>query len=161
MDEQLRKHVSEIIEGGAGERLGESPYLPVLRLESDARLGVDAQGRWVLVPAGASELVAFGPGAEPRFVEVVELDRDDFEHQVSDQANALGLDAVAVLLSFPAVPLIRSLLQSESSHVLRLALEWLLPSELREARAEIDAVAANRLLPQAVRDLARRLTVPE
>lgn len=160
MVDQLREKMAEIVETGVGEQLGDARWVPLTQLDSGARVGLDGQAGWVTERPTTSELHRFSPDAAPHFAEIVEWSRDDFEERIGASARALGLDPEAVVFSFPAVALVRALLDRPSVHFVRLALLWLVPSEFREARAEIVAVATNRGMPKVVRDLAQRLTVP-
>lgn len=140
--------------------MGSERFVPLAPLESGATIGLDVHGGWVIHRTDLG-LAHWAEGDEPRFTEAVELRRHQFEERLAAGAAAAGLPAEDVVLTFPSVPLVRALLHKRSAHVCRLALLWLLPSELRELRADIAAVAADTQLPRAVRDLAARLVVPE
>jgi hypothetical protein len=152
-------------EAGTAEALGEWRFVPVLELPSGARLALSlTQGGgdgavWLSVEEG--RVTAFAPGSELGFVEPLEQPRAAFESALEEGALAAGLPGEAALFSFPVLELARALLARGQPYFSRLVLLWLLPSELRPLRREIAAVAANDELPAALRDLARRLVVPE
>jgi hypothetical protein len=152
--------VARVLAAGGGECCDDERYLPLAQLESGAVIGLDAAGRWVTFRPDLG-LVRWGDGNEPRFTEAVETKRETFESQLAASAVAAGLDGDAVVLAFPSVELVRALLQKRSVLVCRLALLWVLPSELRELRSDIAEVASDKYLPRAIRELASRLVVPE
>ncbi len=160
MDESLREQVAALLEEGKAESVGEESFLPIATLESGMRLGLDAEGRWVAHPAGGERLQVFESGAEKVFHEAVEMPRADFEALLERGVTELGLPET-VAWSFPAVELVSAMLEMRSPHMVRLALQWPLPSELRELRPLIVEAAESGIMPNAVRDLARRLVVPE
>lgn len=148
---------------------GELSFLTLLEAPTGRAFGLswvtegEAPPRWAyrdgaaVVPCDA-EAVAAG---ERRFVELLERPRHDVEDALDAAAGRHGLDVGALLRSLPSVPWIRAVLASRHDHLCRLALGWLLPSELREARDAIVAVAADDKLQIAVRQLAERLVVAE
>ena len=75
-------------------------------------------------------------------------------------AGERGLPAQDVMFSFPAVELVGAIIATRSKYLSRMALLWLLPSELRALRSEIKAFADDTSMPIALRDLAKRLVVP-
>jgi len=62
-----------------------------------------------------------------------------------------------IVLAFPSISLIRAVLAHRSAYMWRLALLWLLPSEVRELREEIQRVGQERDAPRSVKDIAERL----
>lgn len=148
---------------------GEEAFLILLDAPTGRPFGLcwvtegDAPPRWAyrdgasVVPCDA-EAVA---GGERRFVELLEVPRREVEDALDAAASRHGLEVGALLRSLPSVPWIRAVLASRHDHLCRLALGWLLPSELREARDAIVAVAEDDKLQIAVRQLAERLVVAE
>jgi hypothetical protein len=159
MASELLSALAALVAAGDAETLGKHHYVPVFTLDSGARCGLVEDGRWAL--AEGDNLVLFGDGDERAFVEVVEHRRSDVDERIELGAKALGLSVDQVLFSFPAVELTRALLATRSGHFVRLALEWLLPSELRSLRGEIAAVAADPHFQTSLRDLAQRMVVGE
>jgi hypothetical protein len=157
LDPTVRARLAAVLDEGRVEDVGGARFLPLVELASGARLGLDEVGRWALAEAEATELRPVVPGAERTFVELCEQPRRELEARIEAAAGALGFSADALLASLPSVAIVRSLLGLRSAHVVRLALLWLLPSELRELRVEIAAVAADERHPRAVRELAARL----
>jgi hypothetical protein len=155
----LRQRFDELAEAGDTESFGERRFISLYTLESGARCGIVEDLGWAL--AHGPELVRFAPGTEKRFVEVLEQARADFEAGLEHGAVNKGFAAQDLVWSFPAIELVRALLATGSPHFTRVALLWLLPTELRELRAEIERAADDARLPDAVRDLARRLVVPK
>jgi hypothetical protein len=164
----LATQLAALVAGDRAEAIGQERFVPVLELSSGARLaltvGVDSatgpgEPAWLIVEDG--KVTAFTPASAIAFVEPLEQPRGDFDAALERGAAAAGLPGEAVLFSFPAVELARALLARGQPYFSRLVLLWLLPSELRPLKAEIAQVAQNDELPQAVRDVARRLVVPE
>ena len=161
MNEKVSARVIEILLAGGGEKVKDLSYVPLVVLESGTKYGLNEKGEWVAHRTGTTDLMTFGPGTEPQFCEAVEQKRGDFDQMLSDRAQALGFDPDATVLSFPSVEFVRDLLHRQSILFTRLALLFLLPSELRELRADIREVSANQGMPRPIRDLANHLTVPE
>lgn len=160
MDEStLRAEIRARIDEGRGESGDGAAWLPLLTLESGARYGVDADLHWI-VAAPDSAPTRLEPATLHLLHESLESKRDHFEASLAEGARALGLPADDVVLAFPAVGLVRAVLAKRSSYMSRLALAFLLPSELRELRAEIVAVRDDTLMPKPLKDLAARLVVP-
>ncbi len=159
--EALRARVT----AGEIERIGVRWFSPLVSLGSGARVGLAARDGDDAIPAWAivegEELVEFSPERVVRFAEVIESDRATFDEQLEAAAGALGYPAEAVLFSFPAIALVRAMLEKDRAHFSRLALLWLLPTELRLLRSDIARLVDNELLPRQLRDLAERLVVPE
>jgi hypothetical protein len=161
MNDKVSERIVEILLAGGGEKVKDETYVPLVVLESGTKYGLNDKGEWMVQFAGKGDLERFGPGTEPKFCEAVEQKRDEFEQILADKAKALGLDPDAIVLSFPSVEIVRDLLHRGSILFTRLALLFLIPSELRELRPDIRAVSANRGMPRPIRDLADHLTVPE
>lgn len=166
MSQTLRERVASLVEEGKTERVGEHDFLALMTLESGMRYGLLAadaketgQPRWGVV--ADSTLRAFGPGQENVLLEVLEHKRVDFEQRIEEAAEAHALPSLELVLSFPAIPLVRAMIRSESAHFCRMGLLWLLPSELRELRADIVACSENDDFPRSVRELAAHLVVAE
>jgi hypothetical protein len=138
--------------------LGDGPAVALLlaELPSGARIGIGRDGSFWIAPDGG-EPVGFVAGTEGRFVEVLEVSRRDFDDRLEAGARAAGLPVDAVLVAFPAVPLVRAILAMSSGYTARLALRWFLPSERAELLPVIAPLARNADMPQDVRDLARHL----
>jgi hypothetical protein len=132
-----------------------------MTLDSGARCGLDREGRWVLVPDGGKAPVRFDPAGAHLFHEVLEVRRARFDDAVETAARALELPAEEIVLTFPAVDVVRGVLAKEHPYLTRLALEWIAPTELRVLRAEIRAVTRIASMPTATKELAERLVVPE
>jgi hypothetical protein len=159
----LGARVKEILEGGAGDVAGPGPerFLPLVTLDSGARCGLDAGGRWLIAPDDGRPIVRYAPADAHLFHEVLEQKRRRFDDAIEDAARAAGLPAEEVLFAFPAVEVIRAVLAKEHPYLTRLALEWIGPTELRLLRAEIRAVTRVTHMPLPVKELAERLVVPE
>jgi len=150
-----------LVAAGRTESFGEHHFLTLLSLEA-ARYGVvqfaqAADLGWALVKDG--ELVAFRAGTEKHFIELLEHPRSDIEAELERSVRTHGLPA-EVAWSFPAIDLVRAMIATGSPHFTRVALAWLLPTELRELRSEIQRVADDPSMLVPVRELARRLIVP-
>lgn len=164
MDGELRRQLDELVERGGAELVGQHPFVPMLVLESTMRVGLTHDGcsdSFVWALADGQTLTLFSASTAAMFVEVFEHRRDDFESRLGQGAAGVGLPAEATAWSFPAVQLVRAMLASPSPHFRRCALGWLLTTELRELRADILRVAADTATPTALRELARRMVVPE
>jgi hypothetical protein len=161
MGQSLAAMVAAAFEQGRGEQVEQARFLPIFSLESGTRFGFDESASWAAQRATAPELLPFAPGRESVFFEAVENRRPDVERLIASGAEAVGFDPEAVVLSFPAVELVRAVLTKQSPYFCRLALLFLAPSELRAVRPEIVAIARHPHLPRPLRELAERLTVPE
>lgn len=162
MNDDLLARVRAALDEGKGAAKAGRPYLPVVTLESETVIGVDRDGRWLAVPPeDGQEPRTYGPEREHVLAEVLEWKRRAFDDALEQGAAALGLPADELLVAFPAVELARAMLQHDSAYLVRLALQWLLPSELREARPDIVAVTKRSTLPRPIKELAQRLVVPE
>lgn len=161
MNDELLARVRAVLDEGKGATKDGRAFVPIVTLESETVIGIDRDGRWLAVPPDTREPLAFGPEREHVLCEALEWKRAAFDDAIEAGASACGLPADEVLLAFPSVPLARAILRKESGYLVRLALQWLLPSELREARPEIVEVTKRSGLPSPVKDLAARLLVPE
>ncbi len=160
-DGGLGARLDEILnQGGGGEAIGDLRFLPLCTLESGARYGVDALGRWILVPADERPPSVISAENAHLYHEALETKRRTFEDILADAAREHALPVDPLVFSFPATTVVRAMLEKRSSYLTRLALEWLLPSELRELRTEILAVTTDDRMPKPVRDFATRLVVP-
>jgi hypothetical protein len=110
MTETLAEQVRAIIEGGGGESAGDTRFLPLITLESEARCGLDASARWVSVPTDGRPIARCEPGQEHLLYEVLETKRVDFEKKLAEGARAAGLPPDESVLAFPAVAVIRAVL---------------------------------------------------
>ena len=163
MSTDVTEALRERLESGDIERHKDTPFVNILTLDSGARFGLtiagDGEAKWAIVIG--EELTVFDPTRVVRFVELVEQPRTEFEDRIEKGAAEQGLPAESVLFSVPTVELVGALLERKEPHFTRLALMWLLPSELRSLRAEIAALVDEELLPNQLRELAARLVVPE
>lgn len=159
----LQAAVRAILDGGAGDPLpgAGDRFLPLVTLDSGARLGLDGEARWVLVPDDGRAAVRWDDATAHLFHEPLEWKRSRFDDAVEDAARGAGLPPEAVVDVFPAIEIARAVLAKQVDYLTRLALLWLRPSELRPLRKEILAVARARETPAPLRDLAERLVVPE
>lgn len=157
MQGMLRERVGAMLERGAGEPGAGAQVLPIVTVESGHRYALDAELRWhVLAPDGGRAVLAAGDAVEALH-EAVEWKRDAFE----EGARQNDLPPDEVVFAFPSVPLARAMLSKRAAYLVRLALQWIRPTELRELRADIVRVASSAELPRPVKDLAERLVVPE
>jgi hypothetical protein len=158
MGDSVVQRVGALVEAGEAEKLGERHFMTVLTLESGMRYGLVEDGRWAVVEEGA--LTVFEPGKEVLFVEVFEVPRLEFDERLERRGKELEFGADDLLYSFPVIELVGAMLGSASPHFRRMALMWLLPTELRALRDRISSVAADRSMPAALRELAQRMVVP-
>ncbi|HEX4462110.1 MAG TPA: hypothetical protein VGM56_09205 [Byssovorax sp.] len=140
-------------------RLEGDATLPLVTLDSGAVVGVDAKGRFTFT-SDAGVRSAFDATSAVAFGEVVEQGRDAFEERLAAGARAAELPADEIVAAFPAVELVRALLAKEFAYLTRLSLLWILPSELRELRADIVRISESDRTPGPIKDLAKRLIVP-
>jgi hypothetical protein len=167
MTEPLVAEVRRILEAGRGEQAGDRPFVPVLLFDSGARYGIDAQGQWVASLPASSQSgdpatgVYTAESDAHAFYEALEEPRNAFEARLEEGARAAGLPPDQVVLSFPAVQVVRAVVARQSAYLIRLALLWIHPTELREMRPDLVRLAESPHLPTHVKDLARRLIVPE
>jgi len=161
MDDTLRAAVRGLIEAGKGESIKCLSVLCLMTLESQTRLAVDADLRWLALPPDDRAPFVYGPGTEHVLCEVVEWKRDDFEAKLEEGARAHGLAPDEVVFAFPAVGMVRAVLAKGWPYLTRLALLWVRPTELRDLRPDILAVSKAPNIPTPLKDLADRLVVPE
>jgi hypothetical protein len=159
MESTSSARIAEIFARGEGS--GEPPFLPLVTLDSEARYGLDAELRWVLVAAEGTAPVVIRKDNVHLLHEALEWKRDRFDDAVTEAARAFALPEDEIVYSFPVIDLVRAILDKRVSYLTRLALSWLRPTELRELRAEIVSVSKDSFMPAPVRGLAERLTVPE
>ncbi len=161
----LMTQVEALLDAGGGEPSpvdgGAGRFVRLVTLESGARLGLDREGRWLLVSDDGHAVTRCTPDAAHLFHEALEWKRSRFDDALERAALAQGLPGEAVILAFPAVEVIRAVLAKDHPYLTRLALEWLHPTELRALRAELRAVTRSASMPLPVKDLAERLIVPE
>ena len=134
-------------------------FVPLVSLDAQYGVVVDEEGGMVWAKADGDELVMFAVGDEPHFVEVLEHPRRDFDAMIESGAKEHELAPTDALFSFPVFELVAAMLKT-TAHYKYLALQWILPSELRELRDDIKPLCDDRSLPVHVRDLAKRLWVP-
>ena len=131
--------------------------IPIATLDSGMRLGLGADAWWGITDLGHTLRCA-----EPnhyRFYEALEQTRDSFDAALEEGAAAAGLPPADVVVSFPAVEVVRAVLERESTFLHRKALLFLRASELRDARSAIVGLLG-RAPSVPIRDLAERLVVP-
>lgn len=161
-ESDLAERVRTLLEQGAGEAAGPHRMLPLVTLDSGARVGIDGDLRWILIPPGDGRVfVVVTPESAHLLHEALEWKRERFDDAIEAVARDLGLPADDVVFSFPVFDVVRAILAKEHPYLTRLALLWLRPTELRELRPEIKAVITAPHMPVPVRDLAERLVVPE
>lgn len=162
MSERLSDSVREALDAGSkGVTKGGVTYLPLMKLESETEIGLDAALRWLAVPGDDCPPFVYAEGSEHVLSEVIESSRQTFDTSLEAGAVALGLPADDVLIAFPAVGIVRAILGKQSTYLIRLALQWLHATELRDIRADLIRVSQDKTLPRPVKDLAERLIVPE
>ena len=160
----LRERLVALAKESETECVDGQHFLGVFTLDSGFRYGLafDDELEQLGWAVGTDEgMQLFAERNVGHFVEVLEHRRSDFDEQLERGATELGLPALETLLSFPALSLIRAVLTNFSQHFIGLGLRWLLPSELRALRKEIQRVADDKLMPQALRELAAHLVVPD
>ncbi len=153
------------LHGGAEAFAGEA-FVALLDFGSGLRYGLVAtadgagdHGRWAVAHEG--KLRVFGSGSERDFIELLEHPRRDVDAQIEGAAAKAGLPGLETAWSLPSIELLRATLRGRSQHFARLALAWILPTELRELRADLRACAENDSFPDAVRRQAEHLIVRE
>jgi hypothetical protein len=160
----LAAHMRQRLERDDVEHVDEQTRFVEI-LSFDARFGVacDADGEnvaWARQVEPGAALVRFTPTAAKHFVELLEQPRRGLDEQIEAAAHKLGMPVDPLLLSLPSVELVRAMLKSGSPHYCRVALQWLVPTELRELRDDIAPLVDDRNLPIMVRELAEHLLVP-
>jgi hypothetical protein len=152
----LQEKIAELCEAGPGRMVGEQVFLPLLTLESGRDYGLDGAARWTMCEADAT-LVVFDDDTSLRFVELLEHERRGVEDRLEGRAAELGLPVDDVVLAMPAVELLAAVFASPSAHFVRLAIAWMLPSEIPALRKQLAEVADRSALPVALREHVRRL----
>jgi hypothetical protein len=168
----IRERLEALVEEGKNDTVEGRPFAALAVLESGARCGLYLHDEGVGWAMAQGEILA--PFQEPKgaraFVEVLEQPRGEFDDAIDRGAIELGFAGDPISFAFPAIDLVRTVLGGRatgavepaprrSAFLCRRALGWLLPSELRDLRVEIAAVADDTSLPTELRDLARRLVV--
>ena len=163
MDERegLAEQLKAVFGGQNVERIGDDAFVPLLRLESDIRYGIDEQGVWCLHSEGEESLRRLSEATAYWFIEWVEHPRQHIEGLLEKAAEVHGFDADELVGSVPVVDLVAGLLASRSLHACRLALTWPRPTELRPLRGILKALADDRGLPDQIRQLASHMVVSE
>ena len=159
---QIRERLAELAESGDLETIEGRAFAALASLESGARCGLflhEEGAGWAV--AQGEVLAPFGDKGARAFVEVLERPRAEFDDELDRGGAGLGFEGDPLSFAFPAIELVRVVLCARAAYLCRLALLWLLPTELRDLRSEILAVAEDTTLPTEVRDLARRLVVAE
>jgi len=146
------------------QALGGRCFLPFVEAATGRRFGLSwtetEPPLWGSVEG--EEVVSCDPlRGKGSYLELMERPRHEVEDELDAAAQRYGLDVGDVLRSLPSVPWVTAVLGSRHNHLCRMALLWLLPSELREARPAIVAVAEDETLRIGLRQLARRLIVAE
>ncbi len=159
MSDALRERFDAIVEAGDSEGVQDRHFVAIFTLDSGLRYGLVDDLSWALVDG--DRLTVFQNGTETAFVEVLEHRRQQFDERLEQGAAACGFPAEEVLFSFPAMEIVRVMVEGASQHFCRLAMLWVKPSELRPLRSVLLGAAENSGWPAALRDLARRLVVHE
>lgn len=158
--ERLREAIGQVLEAGGGEPLLGSRFLALITLDSETRVGLDMEAQWVIAPGDGRDAFRCMPGSEHALYEVLESKRNEFEERLAEGARGHGLPGDEVVLAFPAVEVVRAVLSKGMAYTTRLALLWVIPSELRELRDDISRVSKAKETPAALKELAARLLVP-
>ena len=91
MEMDLSARVREVLEAGGGEPAPGGRFLPLVLLESGARIGLDAAAGWILVPAEGSPR-AYSPEQGQVFFEALESKRDDFDGRLEEAARTILME---------------------------------------------------------------------
>ncbi len=161
MSDTLKQALSICFEGGGGEETPLGRVLPLVTLESDTRIAIDAEKRFYALPTDGRAPMRCEPGSGYMFYEVLESRRSHFEDQLCEAARKHSLPELDLLSAFPSVEIIRGVLEKNMAHTTRLALLWALPSELRDLRSDIIKASKAKHMPAAILELCERLVVPE
>lgn len=161
MNEALAASVQAMIDEGRCETVAGMRLVPLLALESETRIAIAEGMRWVAVPPDERPPFVYGPGTEQVLLEAIETPRRDFEQRLEEAARKVGLPAEEACDAFPYVGVVRAVLATTSPYLVRLALLWLRPTELRELREDLGRVARSPALPTVVKDLAAHLVVAD
>jgi len=154
----VETRILELVAAGAGEPLFATRFFPLVELDSGARVGLDAQARFVIALPDELCICSFDNGH--MFHEVLEWNRNKFDDALEQGAKPHGLPPLEVSLSFPASEIVRAVLVKNMHYTTRLALQWLRPSELRDVQVEIRKIAEDRKTPTVLRDFAARMLLP-
>ncbi len=160
MDGSLGARARALVEEGKGEVVAGARFLPLVTLDSGARIGLDAEGRFAITDAEGGPTRPYADDDGHIFHEALEWKRALFDDALEEGARALGLSADEVLAAFPVTGIVRAVLSKGMHYTTRLALHWLRPSELREMRDDLLRISKDRTLPTPIRELAGRLCVP-
>ncbi|MBW2454767.1 MAG: hypothetical protein JRI68_09660 [Deltaproteobacteria bacterium] len=159
MSDDVRQRFDAIVEAGEAERVKDRDFVSIFTLDSELRYGLLDDLSWAM--ADGDQLIPFQSGAETAFIEVLEHPRSAIDERLEQGAAARGFPGEEVLFSFPAADIVRAVLAGSSQHFCRAALTWVLPTELRDLRDVIVAVAEGSKWPVALRQMAQRLVVRE
>lgn len=161
MDGSLGAKARALVEEGKGEVVAGARFLPLVTLDSGARIGLDAEGRFAITDAdGGGPPSPYADEDGHVFHEALEWKRARFDDALEEGAQALGLPVDEVFAAFPVAGIVRAVLSKGMHYTTRLALHWLRPSELREMRDDLLRISQDRTLPTPIRELAGRLCVP-
>jgi hypothetical protein len=152
----LQERIAELCESGVGRKLADDLFLPLMTLDSGRDYGLDGEARWAMIDDQGG-LVRFDEQSARHFVELLEHARREVEERLERRAAELELPVDDVVLAMPALELLAAMFGSPSPHFVRLALGWMLPSEIAALRGQLAEIAERSNLPLAVRDHARRL----
>lgn len=155
----VETRILELVEAGAGESIFSTRFFPLVELDSGARVGLDAKGRFAIMHP--EELWVFEPEHGHMFHEVLEWPRNKFDDALEAGAKVHGLPPLEVSLSFPAAEIVRAVLIKNMHYTTRLALQWLRPSEIRDVQVEIRRITEDRKVPTVLRDFAARMLLPD
>ena len=158
MSEVAEAWATVVVEGKA-DTVGDDPFLSLFELDSGMAFGLTEGPRWAR--RQGDTLVVFSEQTAVSFVEAMEVPRRDFEATLEENAAARGMPGAETAWSFPAPALIRCMLASETLHFVGLALHWILPTELRALRPDIDAVTKREDISRSLCDFAVHLRVRE
>jgi hypothetical protein len=161
MDGSLGARARALVEEGKGEVVAGGRFLPLVTLDSGARIGLDAEGRFALADAEGGAVQPYADADGHIFNEALEWKRSSFDDALAEGARALGLPVDDVLAAFPVAGVVRAVLGKGMHYTTRLALHWLRPSELRDVRDDLLRITQDRTLPTPIRELAGRLCVRE
>ncbi|UQA56574.1 hypothetical protein [Polyangium aurulentum] len=160
MDLSLGARARALVEEGKGEVVTGGGFLPLVTLDSGARIGLDAEGRFAIADAEGSAVTPYADADGHVFHEALEWKRSRFDDALEEGARSLGLPVDDVLAAFPVAGVVRAVLGKGMHYTTRLALHWLRPSELREVRDDLLRISKDKTLPTPIRELAERLCVP-
>ena len=143
------------------QKLGKDRMAVLLDLASGAQFGLLLQAEQLCwARRHGNETVVFSESSAKQFVEWLEQDRRELEDLVEKRAQQLELPGLETVLSLPVFELARVLLKGPSPYFVYQMMRWLQPTDLRELRVELKAVADNAEWPVPIRELASHLVVP-